>query len=145
METKVVVTGSPRLYHLLYLNDPDFAHIFKIKADFGDEMARTAAHQASYAHLIARLCREENLPHFDRSGVEAVIEAGMRRVGDQEKLASQFHRLADLCAKRVIWRRRTGLALSAAHTSKRRLRPRNFRTNRLEEKIQRPRLPRALF
>jgi predicted ATP-dependent protease len=63
--------------------------MFKIKADFGDDMERTEAHEASYAHRIARLCDEEGLLHVDRSGVEAVIEAGMRRVGDQEKLASQ--------------------------------------------------------
>jgi hypothetical protein len=96
IHTKVVVMGHAWLYYLLYFNDPDFPHMFKIKADFGDEMARTAAHEASYAHFIARLCREEDLRHFDRSGVEAVLEHGMRRVAHQDKLASQLGPVADL-------------------------------------------------
>ena len=96
IQTKVVVLGRPWLFYLLYFNDPDFQHIFKIKADFGDNMPRTDKHQASYAAFIARLCQNESLCHLDRGAVEAVIEHGMRRVGDQEKLASQFGYLADL-------------------------------------------------
>ena len=136
VKTKVVVMGSPWLYHVLYAQDPDFAHIFKIKADFGTEMARTAAHQASYAHLIARLCREEHLHHFDRSGVEAIIEEGMRRVNDQEKLASQFHSLADLVRESSYMASQDEASVVSGKHVEEALTAQKFRTNRLEDKVQ---------
>ena len=136
IHTKVVVMGHAWLYYLLYFNDPDFPHMFKIKADFGEEMARTAAHQASYAHFIARLCREEDLRHFDRSGVEAVLEHGMRRVADQEKLASQLGPLADLVREASYMAAQAeATVVSRAHVEQA-LQARVFRANRLEEKLR---------
>jgi ATP-dependent Lon protease len=136
IQTKVIVLGPPWLYNLLYFQDPDFAHIFKIKADFGQEMPRTMEHQASYAHFIAALCREEQLRHFDPGGVAAVIEHGIRQVADQGKLTSQFGRLAD------VVREASYLATQASADVVRRehveaaLQARIFRANRLEEKLR---------
>jgi ATP-dependent Lon protease len=136
IQTKVVVMGSPWLYHLLYFQDPDFAHIFKIKADFGDDMQRTEAHEASYAHWIASLCREEDLIHMDRSGVEAVIEVGMRRAGDQEKLESQFEQLADLVREaNYLAAQEEAPAISRVHVEQA-LQAQHFRANRLEEQLR---------
>jgi ATP-dependent Lon protease len=136
IQTKVVVTGQAWLYYLLYANDPDFAHIFKIKADFGDEMARTAEHQASYATFIARICREEQLHHFDRSAVAAVIEHGMRRVADQEKLASQLGPLADLIREASYMATQAGATVVSRTHVEQALQARIFRANRLEEKLR---------
>jgi predicted ATP-dependent protease len=136
LQIKVVVLGHPWLYYLLYFNDPDFAHLFKIKADFGEEMPRTIEHQASYAHFIAALCREEHLRHFDRSGVEAVIEHGMRQVADQEKLTSQFGLLADLVREASYTATQAGAdVVSRAHVEAA-LQARIFRANRLEERLR---------
>ncbi|MGQ4808619.1 hypothetical protein NKDENANG_02006 [Candidatus Entotheonellaceae bacterium PAL068K] len=136
VQTKVVVMGPPWLYYMLYFYDPDFAHLFKIKADFGNEMERTPAHQASYAHLIARLCREEHLRHCDHSGVEAVIEYGMRQVADQDRLASQFEQIADLVREAHYTATQAGAAVvSRAHVEQA-LQERIFRGNRAEEKLR---------
>jgi ATP-dependent Lon protease len=136
IQTKVVVMGHAWLYYLLYANDPDFQYIFKIKADFGEEMARTAEHQASYAYFIARLCREEHLRHFDRGAVEAVIEHGMRRVADQEKLASQLGPLADLIREASYMATEAGAAVVSRSHVEQALQARVFRANRLEEKLR---------
>lgn len=136
IQTKVVVIGRPWLYYMLYYMDPDFSQVFKIKADFGEEMARSSAHQASYAHFIAQLCAEEHLQHFDRSGVEAMIEYGMRRVAHQEKLTSQFGLLADLVREANYVATQAGVeTVSRVHVEDA-LRARLFRSNRLEEKLQ---------
>jgi predicted ATP-dependent protease len=136
VQTKVVVTGSPWLYYLLYFHDPDFAHIFKIKADFGHDMARTEAHETSYARLIARLCQEENLIHYDPGGVTAVIEEGMRRAGDQEKLVSQFGPLADLVREAsYVAKQEDAWAVGYAHVAQA-LQAQHFRANRLEEQMR---------
>jgi lon-related putative ATP-dependent protease len=136
INTKVVVLGSPWLYYLLYFYDPDFSYLFKIKADFGEEMDRTAAHQASYAYFIAELCRQEELCQFDRSGVEAIVEEGMRRVSDQDKLASQFGMLKDLVREACYAAKQTGVTVvSRTHVEQAR-QARTFRSNRIEEKMR---------
>ena len=39
--TKIVLVGDRRLYYLLYEYDPEFAELFKVEADFEDEIARS--------------------------------------------------------------------------------------------------------
>jgi predicted ATP-dependent protease len=136
MRTKVVAIGPPWLYYMLYFYDPDFAQLFKVKADFGEEMDATEAHQASYAHYIAHVCREEHLRHCDRSGVEAIAEFGMRRVADQDKLTSQFGAVADLLREASYAATQSGTeVISRAHVEEA-LQARIFRSNRVEEKLR---------
>ena len=136
MQTKVVVIGPPWLYYMLYFYDPDFAQLFKVKADFGDEMDATVAHQASYAHYIAHVCREEQLRHCDRSGVEAIIEYGMRRVADQDKLTSQFGAIADLLREASYTATQSGADVIRRSHVEQALQARRFRANRVEEKLR---------
>jgi ATP-dependent Lon protease len=136
IQTKVIVMGQPWLYYLLYYNDPDFAQIFKIRADFGEEMDNTAGHQASYAHFIAHLCRQEGLRPFDRSGVTAMLEYGMRTVADQQKLASQLGLIADLVREANYTATEAGAEVVSQIHVDQALQGRIFRANRAEEKLQ---------
>ncbi|HEY5869826.1 MAG TPA: ATP-binding protein, partial [Candidatus Tectomicrobia bacterium] len=136
IRTKVVVMGHPSLYYLLYFNDSDFGRIFKVRADFVEEMDNTATHQASYAHFIAGLCRQEGLRHFDRSGVEAILEYGMRAISDQQKLASQLGLLADLVREASYSAGQVGTdTVSRSHVEQA-LQARIFRANHYEERLR---------
>src|SRR5919197_424878 len=136
IQTKVVVMGHPWLYYLLYFNDPDFGRIFKVRADFIEEMDNTATDQASYAHFIAGLCRQEGLRHFDRSGVEAVLEYGMRAVADQEKLVNQLGLLADVVREASYSAAQAGAdTVSRSHVEQA-LQARIFRANHYEVRIR---------
>ena len=136
IQTKVVVMGNPSLYYLLYFNDSDFGRIFKVRADFVEEMDNTATHQASYAHFIAGLCRQEGLRHFDRSGVEAILEYGMRAISDQQKLASQLGLLADLVREASYTAGQVGTdTVSRTHVEQA-LQARIFRANHYEERLR---------
>ena len=136
IQTKVIVMGHPSLYYLLYFNDSDFGRIFKVRADFVEEMDNTATHQASYAHFIAGLCRQEGLRHFDRSGVEAILEYGMRAISDQQKLASQLGLLADLVREASYSAGQVGTdTVSRTHVEQA-LQARIFRANHYEERLR---------
>jgi ATP-dependent Lon protease len=136
IHTKVVVMGQSWLYYLLYFNDPDFAQIFKVRADFGEEMDNSRAHQASYAAFIAGLCTQERLHHFDVSGVEAVLEYGMRSVADQAKLISQLGLLADVVREASYAAGQAGANIVSRTHVEQALRARMFRANRSEERLQ---------
>lgn len=136
IQTKVVLMGHPWLYYLLYYNDPDFAQICKIRADFGEEMPNQAEHQASYAHFLAHLCRQEGLRHFDRGGVEAMLEYGMRTVADQHKLASQLGLIADLAREASYMATQAAATVVSRTHVEQAIQGRVFRANRSEEKLQ---------
>ena len=136
IQTKVVVLGSPWLYDLLYLHDPDFAQIFKIRADVVEEMDNTREHQASYAHFMAGLCRQEDLRHCDRSAVEAVVEYSMRTVADQQKLAAQLGRVADLVREASYAAGQAGAAVVTRTHVDQAIQARILCANRAEAKLQ---------
>ncbi len=136
IQTKVVAVGSPFLYHLLYTLDPDFREIFKIQADFRPTMELDDAHLLAYGQWIGQLCRQEGLPHFDRSGVERVVAFGAREAGDRQKILAARAHIADLVREAAYWtRRENGSLVSARHVEKA-LRERTFRSNRIEEEIR---------
>jgi ATP-dependent Lon protease len=134
--TKVVVLGSPYLYHLLYNWDEEFHEIFKIRADFNPVMRLDGEHLNTYAQWIANLCTEEALPHFDPSGIERLIEFGARRAGDREKVIASYAEIADLAREAAFWaRKEDNQRVSARHVEKA-LQNRVFRSNRIEEEIR---------
>ncbi len=123
IKLKVIFIGDPVIYRLLYNADEDFSKIFKIKADFDYEMTNRRENVRHYVSFIHRLCRQDDLPAFDKSGTTATIEYGARLSGKNNKLSLRFNRIADLireaafyCAgenKKKVTRRHVEQAISA--------------------------------
>ena len=65
---KVVIVGTPYLYYLLNIYDPEFSKVFKIKAEFDSEMARTDESEMQIARFIAGFVEREGKLHFTRGG-----------------------------------------------------------------------------
>lgn len=96
LDVKVILVGERLLYYLLYRLDPEFPELFKVAADFEDEMERNAENDLLYARLIATITRQEGLRSFDRGAVARVIEHGARLSGDAERLSTHLRSVADL-------------------------------------------------
>jgi lon-related putative ATP-dependent protease len=103
INVKVILIGDPYIYDILYDAEEDFKKIFKVKADFDSEAKRDEQKIEEYSRFIARICKVENLMHFDRSGVAAVIEYAARRAGRQDKLWTRFSDIADLLREASFW------------------------------------------
>jgi lon-related putative ATP-dependent protease len=103
MDVKVVLLGARLLYYMLYQHDHDFAELFKVAADFEEEMDRTPESCGLYAQLIATLVRRENHHPFDRTAVARVLEHSARVVGDSEKLTTHMRTVADLIREADYW------------------------------------------
>jgi predicted ATP-dependent protease len=93
---KVVLIGDREMYYLLMENDPEFADLFKVAADFEDDLPRTPASEYEYARLMALLARGANLLPIDRTGVARLIEEGARLAEDAGKLSLNTRTLSDL-------------------------------------------------
>lgn len=136
VNTKVIVVGSAFLYHLLYSWDEEFHEIFKVRADFNPVMQRDDNHQLAYAQWVGQLSNKEGLPHFDRSGIERLIEFGARQAGDRDKVLASYARVADLVREAAFWTRKEDCQLVSARHVEQALESRVFRSNRLEEDIR---------
>ncbi len=103
VECKVVMIGNPYYYHVLHSYDDDFRKIFKVKVDFDNTVDNTKKLQKAYSIFIASICKTENLTHFDREGVAAIIEYGVRMISDQKKLSLRFGDIADIVREASYW------------------------------------------
>ena len=95
-DVKVIMIGDPAVYQLLYSVDTDFKKIFKIKAEFDSEMPREPHGIRHYPAFVRKIVDEAALPHFDASGVAAMMEFGVGNAGRKSKLSTRFSVLADI-------------------------------------------------
>jgi len=103
LDAKVILIGNRMLYYLLAQYDPEFGELFKVAADFEDEVERSAENDLLYARMIGTLVRREKLRPFDRAAVARVIEHSARRAEDAERLSTHIVSLADLVREADYW------------------------------------------
>lgn len=96
LQVKVVVLGSRLLYYLLSQYDPDFAELFKVAADFEDDMDWTEENTRLYGRMLATLVRRRELLPFSAAAASRVIEQSARYADDSEKLSTRLRSIADL-------------------------------------------------
>lgn len=136
INTKVIVVGSLLIYYLLNYYDEEFGTIFKIKADFDEQMPHTAATRAQYGRLIAQIIQKENLLPFTRRAVIEVLRFSARQVGKQDKLYSRFSEITDLLREADYFARMdTASAVEDGHV-RRALDNRIYLSDRIAERIR---------
>lgn len=135
LDVKVILIGDPELYYLLYDLDQDFRELFKVKADFETRMERNRQTIRRYALFIGERCRQENLRHFDPTGVARVVEYGSQLVEDQDKLSTRFADIANIVRESAYWATRNDHEWVTSNDVQRALDERTHRSNRVEEYI----------
>lgn len=136
LDLKVVMIGEEQLYELLNFYDEVFRKIFKVKADFDSVANVDAEIIGNYACFVKKICEEESLLPFDRSGVAGIIEHGVRRAGRQSKISTRFAILADVVREANYWAECEGQkVVTGAHVTQA-IKERILRVNLIEEKIQ---------
>jgi predicted ATP-dependent protease len=109
LKLKVVMIGSRNLFYLLSEFDPDFSGLFKVAADFEDQIDRTDENVALYGRMIATLVRQRGLRSFSAAAVARVIEESARTANDSEKLSTRLRSISDLlCEADHLCERRGG-------------------------------------
>lgn len=115
-DVTVVLSGERLLYYLLCHYDPEFEELFKVAADFNDEMDADDDGVRQYAQTVASLVKRDDLMPFDRTAVARVLEQSARMAADQRKLTTHMRSLDDLLREGDYWARSAGDAVvTAAH------------------------------
>ena len=135
LDLKVILIGSNEIYHILFDEDEEFHKIFKIKADFDYKMKRSKANIRQYGNFIGTRAKLEDLLHFDRSAVAAIVEHSSRLVEDQRLLSTQFGAIKDLTIEADFIAREDGQRTVKRRHVEEALNQKYYRLNLQEENL----------
>jgi lon-related putative ATP-dependent protease len=136
VDLKVVLVGERLLYYLLKAYDPDFGQLFKVAADFAEDMHRLPENETLYARLIASLQQDKRLLPLTRNAVELVVEVAARRAQDAERLSIHLEGLSDLLQEADYLARQAGdETLDRGHLESAR-RAQHRRLDQMRERLQ---------
>ena len=95
LDIKVVLVADPDLIIQLQELDPEFGRLFKIRADFADDMSIEEGLQV-YPGVTSWLAANRGLPRCTRSAVAFLMHYGARLAEDQNRLTTNLGLLSDL-------------------------------------------------
>ena len=136
LNVKVILTGTPFLYYILYNYDDEYRELFKVKAEFDTRMPRNEENINKYAQFITLCQKEEELLPFHRSAVAKIVEYGSRLAEHQEKLSTKFSSIADIVRESHFWAKKDGNNLVKGEHVVKALEQRVYRSASIEEKLR---------
>lgn len=136
LDLKVVLLGERMLYYLLCKVDPEFNTLFKVEADFKDEINRNDQNHELYAQLLAGLIEKNNLKPFSREAVARIIEHSSRLVEDSEKLSAKTEEISDLLQESDYWCKKNEHTTVQAEDVQKAIDQQDYRSSRLRDNIQ---------
>ncbi len=136
LDVKIALLGDRLLYYLLAQADPDFEELFRVAADFDDEMKRDPETQKLYAQLLGTLARRESLRPLHRDAVARLIEHSARLVSDAEKLTARMEVIVDLMQEADYWAGQAGDDVIRREHVQKTIDARIYRSSRVQERMQ---------
>ena len=87
-------------------------------ADFDSEMPSGREQVGDFLALMAKIVRDEKLPHLDRGGMAALVEEAVRLARNRRRISARFSDVADILREAAfLARRASGSRPSATSTS----------------------------
>ena len=136
IKLKVVLVGERLLYYLLSAYDPDFQELFKVEADFENDVPRNGGNTRLYARLIATLGRVNTIIPLNREAVARVIEHASRLADDSGKLTTHVRKITDLLRESEHFTQRDGRDVISRDDINEALRAQVYRTDRVKRRTQ---------
>ncbi|HED34332.1 MAG TPA: ATP-dependent protease [Gammaproteobacteria bacterium] len=136
LKVKVIILGSREAYYMLHEIDPDFPELFKVEADFEEEVPRNDESTLQYARLIASRARKFELKDLDAAAVARLIEFSSRLADDSEKLSTRLRTIDDLLIETQYWTERSEKPLITCDDVQNAINAQIDRTNRIQGLIQ---------
>lgn len=136
LDVKVILLGERLLYYMLCSLDPDVKSLFKVEADFEDEINRSEENHQLYVKLLAGLIRQKDLRHFDKQAVMRVIEQSARMVGDNQKLSTRTEEISDLLMEANYWAGAQDHSVVQPTDVQKAIDQQIYRSARLRDKVQ---------
>ncbi|MFC3023495.1 Lon protease family protein [Vibrio zhugei] len=135
LDVKIILFGDYRTYQLLAQYDPEFSELFRVTADFEDEMTRTPDSELHYARLISSMVHDNHLLHCDRKAIARIIEHSSRMTGSQNKLSLHAAHIANLLREaNYVAKQAKSNMVRQSHVDEA-LRNQELRVNRIQDSV----------
>ncbi len=136
LSVKVVLIGDRMIYYLLHQLDPDFGSLFKISADFNDDIERSKDAVRDIAKMISSITAQKKLKPLSLDGLARMIDETARLAADSEKLSLRIEVAADMVREADHWaKERASEEITAADIAKS-IAKRRERVGRLRDKLR---------
>lgn len=96
LDVKVILLGERQLYYWLSAIDPEFLELFKVAADFNEDIDRSPKNCLLFAQLLKVLLQKDHLKALTKDAVGEVINYASRLIGDSLKISTHVRKLTDL-------------------------------------------------
>ena len=136
LSVKVVLVGERLLYYLLQAFDPEFPKLFKVAADFEDDVLRSHENTVLYARLLATQARKDSLKPFDAPAIARLVEESSRLSMDAERLSARIRPMGDIMREADFWARRQASNVIGVDAVERAIQSRDRRSSRIRDRIQ---------
>ncbi len=136
LKIKVALVGDRSIYYQLSQADPDFDELFKVMADFNDEIDRTVESQLLFARLIRSMVASKSLRHLDREATARVIDQCARVAADADKLSMRVAMLVDLLQEADYFAGKAGAEIVGLAHVEQALDAQRYRAWRIPERSQ---------
>ncbi|MDH5483763.1 MAG: AAA family ATPase [Gammaproteobacteria bacterium] len=136
LKIKIILLGTRNIYYTLHEVDPDFAELFKVEADFDEEIDRNKDNLLQYARLIASRARKFGLKDLEKKAVARVIEFSSRLAQDSERLSTRLRAIDDLLIETQFWAEQSKHPHITAHDVQQAIDAQTGRTERIQKLIQ---------
>jgi lon-related putative ATP-dependent protease len=135
LDVKIILIGERWLYYLLSIYDKEFNGLFKVAADFDDDLQRSTDNEQALAKLVTHRIRAHRLLPISTAAVERVIEERARRADDSERLSTHIRSLDDLLVQADYWARQREASRIAVEDIVEALQRREYRFSRVQERV----------
>lgn len=132
---KVILIGERILYYLLHHYDPEFQELFKVSADFEDDIPRNNENIQLYARMIGTIASRHNLLPFTPQAVARIIEQSSREVSHALRFSTHLTTLSDLLKEGDYWARKNHHSAIDKSDIEKVLETRIQRLNRIQRKL----------
>ena len=136
LNVKLVLTGDPYLYQLLYIYDDRFPKMFKVKAHLDNEVDNTDDNLKQGACVMSKFCADQGLRHVSNDGVARVLEFSMEITGDREKLTLKLADISDLLKEADYYASVDNAEVINSEHVQKAIEKKRFRASLYEEKVQ---------
>jgi lon-related putative ATP-dependent protease len=136
LKLKVILVGERMLFYLLQAYDPDFGKLFRVAADFEEQLERTPDTSLLFARFIATRARGDKLLPLDRDAVARVVDFGSRAAGDTRKITANVEVLFELLHEADHRARQAGSTAIGAAAIQEAIEAQRHRAGRLRAQVQ---------
>ena len=136
LDLKVILIGDPLIFHLLRLFDPEFGRLFKVKAEFVQDIENQEETRKVFALTINSIAQKGQLKRLNERGMARLFEYIVRLSGNQKKLSLYIDGIMDIVKEASFYATKEGADEIGDKHVEMAIREKIYRSNLIEEKIR---------